>query len=419
MRISEFRARFRRQLPMKHKQIGRRVVACNINPVRSRAFTLVELLVVIAIIGVLIGLLLPAVQAAREAARRSQCVNNLKQMGLAAANYESANGAFPPGRLRPDWEVRGNERGLNSYTNYTSVSTASTHKTGFYSAHIWLLPYMEQANVYNLIDFGIPQVKRMTTNGTPTNPHYQAYSTAQGLFICPSDGNTERIISENNYRCNFGGSTPAAGARNGSADTAYDELPGDIWPVGGNGAFSVSSKGSNKGFGAKAYTDGLSNTAFFSEMIKGSGQPDTSIPTRGDIIRCPNNNFDPSSSFEPAFESGANYTPASTSFNFTAAGRWLPGDDWSNGWPFAGYDSTQYNHVAPPNWSGQTCGQNSINDTPSEHAIIPPSSDHPGVVVVAFGDGHTDQVSDSVDLAVWRAIGTREAAPGELPDTSL
>lgn len=277
---------------------------------------------------------------------------------------------------------------------------------------------MEQSNVYNLIDFDIPQVKKMLN---PTNPHFDAYSTAQGLFICPSDANTERIISENNYRSNFGGSTPAAGSRTGNADTAYDELPGDEWPVGGNGAFTVSSLGSNKGLGAKAYTDGLSNTAFFSEAVKGSGQADGSIPVKGDIIRCPANGFDPGSlaSIEAAFQSGANYTPKSEGFLFGGSGRWLPGDDWSNGWPFAGYDSTQYNHVAPPNWQGQSCGKNSINDTTHEHAIMPASSDHPGVVVVAFGDGHTDQVSDSVDLAVWRAIGTREAAPGETPDTSL
>src|SRR5512136_975025 len=103
---------------------------------RSGGFTLVELLVVIAIIGILIALLLPAVQAAREAARRSQCVNNMKQLGLAVANYHSTNDCFPPGALNTYTTV---DQGL-SPTNYTSWSWIA-----------YMLPHMEQVALYNAI----------------------------------------------------------------------------------------------------------------------------------------------------------------------------------------------------------------------------------------------------------------------------
>jgi len=382
---------------------------------RSNGFTLVELLVVIAIIGVLVALLLPAVQAAREAARRTQCVNNLKQMGLGAANYESARGFFPPGRLRPDWGlVTGEEQSLSAYTNYRSVQGNAITKTGFYSVHIWLLPFMEANNVFQLIDFNIAQVKKMTdASGNPTNPHFEAYSTAQGLFICPSDANTGQVLSENNYRSNFGGSTPAAGAYSEDAATAYNEKPGEVWPVGGNGAFTISRrKNSPRGLGAKDFPDGLSQTAFFSERVKGSGvlfdTGGSETPTKGDMISCPGAGGDPSSSFEPVFMAASNYTPRPQSGVFGEAGRWVVGTEWSNGWPFAGYDATQYNHVAPPNWSAIDCGlQLGIPDTPKEHAIVAARSDHPGTVNVAFGDGHTSTVSDDIDLVIWRAVGSR------------
>jgi prepilin-type N-terminal cleavage/methylation domain-containing protein len=366
---------------------------------RASGFTLVELLVVIAIIGVLVALLLPAIQAAREAARRTQCVNNVKQMALAAANYESSKGYFPPGRLIPDW-IRAGSTTESSGTSYTGV--AAGDKTGFYSVHIWLLPHMEATNVYNLINFRIAQVKKMLN---PQNPHFQAYSTAQGLFICPSDPYSERIISENNYRSNFGGSTPAGGGRSTSAptDQAYDPAY-DPYPPAGNGAFSLGKKG----IPAKEFTDGLANTAFFAERTKGTANAAGSIaPERSDMITMPSRpqQMVP---IEPWYQECTNYTPQVSSFNFTFAGRWPPGEDWSNGWPFAGYDSTQYNHVAPPNWGGYDCGNlSAISDTPGEHMIVAARSAHPGSVVVAFGDGHTAIVSDSVNIDVWRAVGSR------------
>jgi prepilin-type N-terminal cleavage/methylation domain-containing protein len=379
--------------------------------IKTSGFTLVELLVVIAIIGILIALLLPAVQSARESARRTQCINNLKQMGLGAINYESANKTFPPGRLKPDWIPNGwsdpSARQSSSYTNYQSV--APQDKTGFYSVHIWLLPYMEESAIYDLIDFKIAQIKKLLN---PRNPHYDAYANASDLFLCPSDPNSERVTSENNYRCNFGGATPAGGARGNSQQGVYEPRPTDPWHPGGNGAFTIG----DEGLGGQAFIDGLSKTAFFSERLKGSGNDPLAVPTPGDLVTSPNRQSGPIA-VDELFQSCLNYTPAGDPFNFNGAGRWLPGDDWSNGWPFAGYDATQYNHVAPPNWSGQDCGSfSSIPDTPGEHAIISARSAHPSVVVVTFGDGHAETIGDNIDLLVWRALGTRngeEAIDGE------
>ena len=375
-------------------------------------FTLVELLVVIAIIGVLIALLLPAVQAARESARRSQCINNIKQMALAAANYESAKKYFPPGRLFPDWSENGSAKA--SYTEYGAVQQNANTRTGFYAVHIWLLPYMEQAAIYNLINFRVGQVLQMTLGDgvTPHNVNYKAYANAAGIFICPSDPFTERIISENNYRSNFGGSTPFGGAEGWGKQNLIDTYTSDGFSVSGNGAFSIGKTGLKAG----EYTDGLSNTAFFAERTKGTAVDEAStLPGKSDMITSPQRDTDGITSSEAMatyrelhFNACGKYTPVADQFNFTTPGRWPPGKAWSNGWPFAGYANTQYNHVAPPNWSGQDCGMASaIAETPGEHAIIAPRSEHSGSVVVAFGDGHTAIINDDIDLAVWRALGSR------------
>lgn len=385
---------------------------CGFTPL---GFTLVELLVVIAIIGVLVALLLPAVQAAREAARRTQCTNNLKQMGLGAVNYESSHRTFPPGRLDPDW-LRADGKKKSGHTNYQSVPAGD--KLGNFSVHVWILPFMEAGNVYNLIDFSLGQFKKMLN---PTNPHFEAYATAQGLFLCPSDPSRERIISENSYRSNFGGSTYYAGE---AVDpTTFVRGPNvesfDGFVSGGNGAFSMGDKGLKPG----EYTDGLSKTAFFSERLMGTGGVGgQDLPNETTIV-----------TYEPNRHRTVHEVPINDIFNwcgnfdrltdgntfdFFGAGRWLPGDDWSNGWPFAGYDATQYNHVAPPNWSGTDCGSySSIPDAPDEHAIIAARSAHPGVVVVVFGDGHTSTVNDSIELPIWRALGSRNG--GETYDSEF
>ena len=386
---------------------------------KSPGFTLVELLVVIAIIGMLVALLLPAIQAAREAARRTQCINNVKQMALAAANHESAKGVFPPGRLFPDWTDASGTTAKGT-TNYAE-DIPPTDKTGFYSVHVWLLPYMEANNVYQLIDFKIAHEKMMLSGegGTPVNSNYAAYASAQSLFICPSDANTGQVVSENNYRSNFGGSTPGAGASGNSvSENSLQQGPFDKWPVGGNGAFTMG----RRGLKTKDYVDGLSKTAFFSERVKGGlngghGFPsDPVIPTKADMITC-QGGFGLTVTVDTAFNNISGYTPVAAGL-FSAAGRWPDGAQWSNGWPFAGYDATQYNHVAPPNWSNIDCSAfQGIPDRQFEHAVVAARSDHPGTVVVAFGDGHTAIVSDDVDILAWRAVGSRNGE--ETVDTNF
>ena len=375
-------------------------------------FTLVELLVVIAIIGILIALLLPAVQAAREAARRMQCGNNLKQMALAAVNYESANGFFPAGRLKPDYENTAAGMEMATSSSYPVSPGRDYLRFNNFSTHVRILPFMEQTVVYDMIDFSKGQSKKMTENGKPVNMHYEAYATASGLFICPSDPNTERIISENNYRCNFGGSTPFGGYSQGDGNYDPSKKSAEGYPAGGNGAFTYSEDGLK----ARDFSDGLSNTVFFSERTKGSGKPVGEPPDKYSIVGLGQGNNVASIRVDNLMRSCEGYSDSGYG-GFHGAGRWPPNDDWSNGWPFAGYDSTQYNHVAPPNWGGMDCGSNSyIPDVAFEHAIIAARSEHPGIVNAAFGDGHTTTINDDIDLKVWRALGTRngsETIPGD------
>ncbi len=223
---------------------------------RSFAFTLVELLVVIAIIGILVGLLLPAVQAAREAARRMQCSNNLKQLGLAAHNYESAYRVFPSAMNGP----------IVLPANWGGSWESSR---GHHSAWLQMLPYIEQTALYNSISAG-PREGGMTRD-RPFGPHslrpYSFYRARVSSFLCPSDpGATTNGWSNDqapvNYATCFGDSTRGTdGNHNGEWGSSNPRgMFGIIWSEPG-----VRNPGGRaKGHGS--ISDGTSNTLMFSEI---------------------------------------------------------------------------------------------------------------------------------------------------------
>jgi prepilin-type N-terminal cleavage/methylation domain-containing protein/prepilin-type processing-associated H-X9-DG protein len=235
-----------------------------------RGFTLIELLVVIAIIAVLIALLLPAVQSAREASRRAQCINNLKQIGLAIANYESAVGMFPPG-------------GITYQQNPVYCPPPGIPTRGF-SFFDLILSYMEQQTVYNAVNFNFGAGGPMG-NGLPHGgaTNRTAFVTRIPSFVCPSDSE----------QTPYPYGTAAGQSLNGYNQTSYGGMAGtfDIWhwycgcppgpPFGGScpGPNDVEIK--SDGVFEKEYyfkisriTDGLSNTIFVGEASRYRNDPD-------------------------------------------------------------------------------------------------------------------------------------------------
>ncbi|MGL5095666.1 MAG: H-X9-DG-CTERM domain-containing protein, partial [Planctomycetia bacterium] len=134
----------------------------------------------------------------------------------------------------------------------------------------------------------------------------------------------------------------------------------------------------------------------------------TARPTLADTITSPNRvagAIDPQGMFNTCLTAPV----AVNNFNFSSPGRWLVGEDFSNGWHTASYSGSMYNHMATPNWTSIDCGNwSAIADAPGEHMIMSARSYHTGGVNVVFGDGTVAFIGDSIDRSVYQALGTRD-----------
>jgi prepilin-type N-terminal cleavage/methylation domain-containing protein/prepilin-type processing-associated H-X9-DG protein len=360
---------------------------------KSRGFTLIELLVVISIIAVLIALLLPAVQSAREAARRAQCINNLKQLGLAMQSYHAGAGAFPPGC-----------DSTNAYLGQPFPNNLSSWTS--WSAQAMLLPYMEQTPLYNAANFSWA----CCWDGVYDGVNSTVYSTKIKSFVCPSDGlagygNVVAYIANiNSYA--------------GSIGTTTIQYPND-----GNtsGVFKLYNPNTNAGLSVTLaeISDGTSNTIAFGEglvgdygkiLYRGNGmagaQDNAIVETLYDAKVNPTAVFQALSNCNTFWNSGT-LTGDTTGLKQYTGQVWAQGE---RGW-------TLFNTIVPPNsrnypWHSCRLDATCPGCAPEGSSFINASSNHPGGANFALADGSVRFIKDSINMVVYESLGTR--AGGEV-----
>ena len=332
-------------------------------PAIRAAFTLVELLVVIAIIGILIALLLPAVQAAREAARRAECLNHLKQLGLATHNYADVWRCFPSSAIID----------LAAQTTGNNVS---------WGVHGRLLPYLEQRAVADRVDLSAAWDTQLVIDAVRIP-----------VFACPSDPKSDEVrdtgagkprLYSTNYGFNLG------------TYFVYD-------PRTGQGGRGISYP--NSALGWSSVTDGTANTLLAAEVKawqpyrRNGGPTTTNAP-------------------ETAEEATA-VTASAAEFKDTGHTEWPDGRVHHTGFTTCLVPNSR----VPCSWSGveYDCdynswqeGRNGAAGNPT-YAIVTSRSHHPGGINAALVDGSCRFVSQTITLPAWRALGTRDGGETEQP----
>ncbi len=326
------------------------------NPVRTHGFTLLELLVVVAVVSLLIALLLPAIQGAREAARRTQCRNNLKQIGLALHNYVDAQRVFPP-----------------SYC-------LGTGPGGNWSILARILPFVEQANLYKFADFDLPYsqgdniISGVTARRIP-------------FYVCPDEINDHLKLGTPSFQpANYTFNAGTWKVFTHAAILAHGGTPG-------GGSFAP-----NASFAPRDFTDGLSSTLCYSEVkaftpsvgngLEGTDSLPTSVSsfTAGKLNLAGHTEWVDGKVHETGFTT--TFPPnAVVMVNGTAPGS-------ATGGPYDG-------DFVSCREGGAACAGRPV------YAAVTARSYHPASVQALFMDGSVHTIGNSIDLADWQALGGR------------